>query len=291
MLQELRRRGVACSSFQLERWRSAGLLPHNSRAYPGAGGSASSTPPGTVDIAVALARAARRGRGPEDLALHLFAAGLPVRGDLLVAAFVWAAKTVMAAAATFDELAAEAVRDLPPGIERFGDQLERADAVAAHVLAANGAAVRAMRRRLRVDQPGQSLDERDADLLSALSQMSTLLLTGAEPAGHDEPPARAELLSAVGLRGSWTPKPESVDVLPALIPKGLFTAAQLLAPDMADALYRARIVVLELGEQVITGLTPLHATVETVHPQNPCYFALEVLAWIVTKILTDDVGN
>jgi hypothetical protein len=284
LVEEVRRRGVACSPYQLERWRTAGLLPRNTRIYPGDGGSASCVAPETVDIAVVLAGAARRGHGPEALALHLYATGLPVAGEVLVAAFVWAASSLVGAAIEFAELAAAAVRDLPADVERFGDPGDDADAIAARVLAANGASVRKMRRRLRAAQPAHPREERKGMLLSALSQMSTLMLPGAEPRGGDnQTPERTELLNAVGFDTACTPG--SFDVLAAVSPEGLLQYAGRLTPDLADALYQARILVLEQAEQVRAGLTPIPASVEGAHPQNPTLFAIEVLTAIVVMYL------
>ena len=56
-------RGATVSATQLERWRTAGLLPRNVRHGSGRGrGSVSEPAPGAVDRAYALAQGARQGR-------------------------------------------------------------------------------------------------------------------------------------------------------------------------------------------------------------------------------------
>ena len=71
--------GVAVRGSQLERWRGQGLLMPNVRRGLGRGrGSASQPAPGARELVVWLARHARRGRRPYDLALRAFGEGLAV---------------------------------------------------------------------------------------------------------------------------------------------------------------------------------------------------------------------
>jgi hypothetical protein len=78
LLAALAERGVTVSHAQLERWRAAELLPRNARHGRGRGrGSTSTTPPGTLPIALALARHTQQGRPLHDSVLRWFlAAGL-----------------------------------------------------------------------------------------------------------------------------------------------------------------------------------------------------------------------
>jgi len=71
--------GVAVRGSQLERWRGQGLLMPNVRRGLGRGqGSASRPAPGAPELVVWLARHARRGGRPYDLALRAFGEGLAV---------------------------------------------------------------------------------------------------------------------------------------------------------------------------------------------------------------------
>jgi len=83
----LRDRGVHVSEAQLERWRTAGVLPRNQRHGLGRGaGSTSSVPPGAIDLAQGLALATRRGRPLHEAVLRLFTYNPRYRlGILLVA--------------------------------------------------------------------------------------------------------------------------------------------------------------------------------------------------------------
>jgi hypothetical protein len=68
-------RGVEVSAAQLERWRTAGVLPRNERRGVGRGaGSVSRAPAESVAIAEALARATRRGRPLHEAVLQVFTA-------------------------------------------------------------------------------------------------------------------------------------------------------------------------------------------------------------------------
>lgn len=100
LIEQLRRRGQAVSTAQLERWRSAGVLPANRRRYLGRGsGSASQCDGDALDLAEAMALVTRRGRSVHESALRLFtvdprhddlfapAAAVPERG--IRAALTW----------------------------------------------------------------------------------------------------------------------------------------------------------------------------------------------------------
>lgn len=100
LLEQLRRRGQVVSTPQLERWRSAGVLPANRRRYLGRGsGSVSRCDDDALDLAEAMALVARRGRSVHESALRLFtvdprhndlfapAAAIPERG--IRAALTW----------------------------------------------------------------------------------------------------------------------------------------------------------------------------------------------------------
>lgn len=75
LIGRLRSRGVEVSPAQLERWRTAGVLPRNERHGLGrAAGSVSRVPAAAVVVAEALGRAARRGRPLQETVLRIFAA-------------------------------------------------------------------------------------------------------------------------------------------------------------------------------------------------------------------------
>ncbi|MER5217216.1 hypothetical protein ABT063_43510 [Streptomyces sp. NPDC002838] len=96
LIDHAARHGLTVTAKQLAGWRRAGLLPGN---VPGGGlgrgrGSTSSPPPESFDLVLALARCAGRGKRPTDLALLLFADGLPVPEATVRAAFRAAVDTV-----------------------------------------------------------------------------------------------------------------------------------------------------------------------------------------------------
>jgi hypothetical protein len=73
LIRILRRSGVEVSPAQLERWRTAGVLPRNERRGLGRGaGSVSLVSADSVVIAEALGRAARRGRPLHQTVLQIF---------------------------------------------------------------------------------------------------------------------------------------------------------------------------------------------------------------------------
>lgn len=73
LIGALRDRGVRVSGPQLERWRTAGILPRNERHGLGRGrGAISSVPSGVIDLAHGLALATQRGRPLHEAVLRLF---------------------------------------------------------------------------------------------------------------------------------------------------------------------------------------------------------------------------
>jgi hypothetical protein len=80
LISQLAARDLTVSLAQLERWRSAGLLPRNARQGRGRGrGSSSALAPQAVEIAAVLARHARQGRDLRLAVVDWFAAaGLQV---------------------------------------------------------------------------------------------------------------------------------------------------------------------------------------------------------------------
>ena len=75
LLSRLRDRGAVVSAAQLERWRTAGVLPRNGRRGLGRGaGSVSEVPAESFAIAESLARATRRGRPLYEAVLEIFTA-------------------------------------------------------------------------------------------------------------------------------------------------------------------------------------------------------------------------
>jgi len=74
LIQHLGNRGLTVSAAQLERWRTADLLPHRQRRGRGrGGGSAAACDPGEVDIAATLARHSRQGRDLRLVTIDWFA--------------------------------------------------------------------------------------------------------------------------------------------------------------------------------------------------------------------------
>src|SRR6266567_222444 len=95
LIAQAARCGAVVTARQLERWRARGLLAPNVRHALGGGrGSTSEPPPGAAKLVVWLARHARPGRRPGDLALLAFAAGLSVPEDTVRAAFADAVTSI-----------------------------------------------------------------------------------------------------------------------------------------------------------------------------------------------------
>ncbi len=86
-------RGFTVTARQIERWRERALLLPNIRRGLGRG-STSEPAPGSHELVVWLARHARPGRRPSDLALLAFGAGLAVPEAAVRVAFVGAANRV-----------------------------------------------------------------------------------------------------------------------------------------------------------------------------------------------------
>lgn len=82
-MAEVRSAGVSVSAAQLERWRAKGLLPRASRTWRGRYGSESELPAGSLELATALGRRARRGQDWSELAIQIWLDGAPVREALL----------------------------------------------------------------------------------------------------------------------------------------------------------------------------------------------------------------
>ncbi|GAA1545906.1 hypothetical protein GCM10009730_63740 [Streptomyces albidochromogenes] len=96
LIDHAQRHGLTATAKQLTTWRRAGLLPGN---IPGGSlgrgkGSSSRPAPESFDLVLGLARHAGPGKRPKDLALLLFAEGLPVREGTVRAAFRAAVDTV-----------------------------------------------------------------------------------------------------------------------------------------------------------------------------------------------------
>lgn len=96
LIDHAQRHGYTVTAKQLAIWRRAGLMPAN---IPGGGlgrgkGSTSRPAPESFDLALGLARHAGPGKRPTDLALLLFAEGLPVPETTVRAAFRAAVDTV-----------------------------------------------------------------------------------------------------------------------------------------------------------------------------------------------------
>jgi hypothetical protein len=113
--------GLPVTPTQLERWRSAGLLPVNRRRYTGRG-SSSTPPPEAFEMVLWLARNASVGRRPNDLALLAFADGMPIPEPRVRKAFAAAIDAATVVAETkVDRLA-------------YGSDEEWAEAVAEQVI-------------------------------------------------------------------------------------------------------------------------------------------------------------
>lgn len=92
LIEAAGRLGAVVTARQLERWRAAGLLGPNVRHSLGRGrGSSSGPPAGAAELVAWLARNARPGRRPRDLALLAFTGGLAVPEGTVRAAFAGAA--------------------------------------------------------------------------------------------------------------------------------------------------------------------------------------------------------
>jgi hypothetical protein len=90
LIAELAAAGVGVSSYQLERWRRAGLLAKPEREWLGRGkGSTSRYPDDALEIAMLLAKLGAQGRSRHLSALVLFRVGLPVKERSVRDALAW----------------------------------------------------------------------------------------------------------------------------------------------------------------------------------------------------------
>ncbi|MEV0529951.1 hypothetical protein AB0I66_41745 [Streptomyces sp. NPDC050439] len=85
-MAEVSAAGVTVSTAQLERWRQWGLLPRATRAWQGKTGSSSMLPEGSRELAIAMGRHARRGRGWVQLAVLAWYDGAPIKDAVLTRA-------------------------------------------------------------------------------------------------------------------------------------------------------------------------------------------------------------
>lgn len=277
LIAELADRRLACSVFQLERWRAARLLPRASLTRQGAAGSRAVLPAGSVEAAVVLAAAARRGRPAQELALALFAAAAPVPDETLTTAVAWAAHRfddAMTAhvAAVRAEAASAAGRTLPDH-----DVLADAESLAVAVVAGNGPLVRSMRRRARRDHPGAGREERDGIVLGAV--VNVLAAALGAPTHQDSVP---DLLGTLGVHDAAGGSSGAVARVLAGIDSSVLCAVAERAP--AELLWQARQAHLDQAVQVRDGWTTVRSEADLAHPGDPIQFALEVLAFIAAVL-------
>ncbi|MCQ4044753.1 hypothetical protein ACFOSC_32995 [Streptantibioticus rubrisoli] len=119
--------GVAVSAAQLERWRQWDLLPQATRTWQGRYGSACSLPEGSVELATALGRRARRGRGWADLAVLAWMDGAPVKPSVLARAMRHSTRTLLET--VLAELEQEMAASPVPEDLRLDPAFERAEAM------------------------------------------------------------------------------------------------------------------------------------------------------------------
>ncbi|WP_206307373.1 hypothetical protein [Streptomyces sp. ICN441] len=139
LIDHAQRHGYTITAKQLATWRRAGLMPGN---IPGGGlgrgkGSTSRPAPESFDLVLGLARRAGPGKRPTDLALLLFAEGLPVPETTVRAAFRAAVDTIT----------------LPGEDDDPDDDLdERLDNVAGHLAETGQAMTLVPARARRIDE-------------------------------------------------------------------------------------------------------------------------------------------
>lgn len=138
LIDHARAHGFAVTGDQLARWRQHGLLPANAHGGGRGRGLGSTSQPVDDSFALvpALARLARPGRRPADLALALFDEGLPVPEGAVRAAFQAAVDTI----------------GLPGGAETAAHVDEQLDAVDAYLGRGGQAIVLVPARARRVDE-------------------------------------------------------------------------------------------------------------------------------------------
>ncbi|MFJ9805401.1 hypothetical protein [Streptomyces wuyuanensis] len=138
LIDHAQRHGYTVTAKQLAIWRRAGLMPGN---IPGGGlgrgkGSTSRPAPQSFDLVLGLARHAGPGKRPTDLALLLFAEGLPVSEGTVRAAFRAAVDTIT----------------LPGGDDPDEDLDERLNNVAGHLAESGQAMTLVPARARRIDE-------------------------------------------------------------------------------------------------------------------------------------------
>ncbi|MFK4036346.1 hypothetical protein ACI2LC_11165 [Nonomuraea wenchangensis] len=104
LIDHLRSLDLAVSWAQLERWRSAGVLPANTRRYLGRGkGSTSQYSQASLEIAEAMAHATKKGRSINEAILRIFTVN-PSHNDLFEAGLKIPEPAIRAALAWFVEI-------------------------------------------------------------------------------------------------------------------------------------------------------------------------------------------
>ncbi|WP_369244472.1 hypothetical protein [Streptomyces sp. R41] len=198
LIEHAARHGFTITVKQLAVWRRAGLLPGN---IPGGGlgrgwGSTSTPTPEGFDLVVALARLAGRGKRPADLALLLFAEGVPVPEATVRAAF---------------RAAVDAVA-LPGEDEPSSDDLELDERLnqLSNALADSGQTVTLVPARAR------RIDERIARILGELPAEIVDLDQNAEPSQFT--PQDATLTAVSATLGGSVPVQDIGALLRAMSP-------------------------------------------------------------------------
>ncbi|MFJ3419604.1 hypothetical protein ACIPN8_25020 [Streptomyces sp. NPDC086082] len=221
LIEHAARHGFTITVKQLAVWRRAGLLPGN---IPGGGlgrgwGSTSTPPSDSFDLVVALARLAGRGKRPADLALLLFADGLPVPEAAVRSAFRAAVDTV---ALPYEE-------ELPADDLDLDERLNQLS----NVLADSGQTVTLVPARAR------RIDERIARILGELPSEITKLDQNAEPSPFT--PQDATLTAVTATLGGSVPVQDLGALLRAMSPSmtahpfaSLVETTREDAPDAAD---------------------------------------------------------
>jgi hypothetical protein len=224
LIDHAQRHGYTVTAKQLATWRSHGLLPGNIHGGGlGRGkGSTSRPAPESFDLVLGLARHAGPGRRPTDLALLLFAGGLPVPEATVRAAF----------RAAVDSITLPGEGDDPDE-----DLDERLDSVAGH-LAESGQAMTLVPARAR------RIDERIARLARDAGEAwppPELAAWDANPEPSLSTPQDATLAAVSAVLTGTLSMQEIGDMLRALNPgapanpiASLVETTQNDVPDIAD---------------------------------------------------------
>ncbi|MCQ4045791.1 hypothetical protein ACFOSC_27755 [Streptantibioticus rubrisoli] len=166
--------GVTVSAAQLERWRRWGLLPRATRTWQGKYGSTCSLPEGSVELATALGRRARRGRGWADLAVLAWMDGAPVKPSVLARSVRHSTRTLLET--VHAELEQEMAASPVPEDLRLDPAYEQAEAMARIVEGQRNSGRRVtqrMRTRLRAagcEVPDNPLNEMLIRMWSAFAE-------------------------------------------------------------------------------------------------------------------------